>query len=95
VRNWHCRYGELDIVAEDGTELVFVEVKTRRGDLMGQPEEALTRTKCRRLLTAAQAYLMAQGIEERLYRFDVVAIDLDTHGSIHELRVHQHAIVEE
>ena len=38
--NWRCVYGELDVIAEDAGELVFVEVKTRRGQAMGLPEEA-------------------------------------------------------
>ena len=38
--NFRCRYGEIDIVAEEGADLVFVEVKTRRGQSYGLPEEA-------------------------------------------------------
>jgi putative endonuclease len=95
ARNWHCRYGELDIIAEDGSELVFVEVKTRRGTALGLPEEALTHTKRKRLLAAAQQYLMEQETAERPYRFDVVAIELDGRGSAGEVRVYPNALTEE
>lgn len=95
TRNWHCRYGELDIIAEDGDELVFVEVKTRRGSALGMPEEALTPTKRRRLLAAAQQYLMEHEMAERPYRFDVVAIELDGRGGTGEVRVYPYAIAEE
>jgi putative endonuclease len=95
ARNWHCRYGELDIIAEDGGELVFVEVKTRRGTALGLPEEAITLAKRRRLLAAAQHYLMEQETAERPYRFDVVAIELDGRGSAGEVRVYPNALAEE
>lgn len=94
-RNWHCRYGELDIIAEDGGELVFVEVKTRRGGALGLPEEAVTPAKRRRLLTAAQEYLMEREMAERPYRFDVVAIELDGRGVAGDVRIYPNAIGEE
>jgi putative endonuclease len=94
-RNWYCRYGELDIIAEDGDELVFVEVKTRHGTAMGMPEEALTPAKWKRLLAAAQQYLLEQETPERAYRFDVVAIDVDGRGRVVEVRVHPNAFAEE
>src|SRR5579883_2093998 len=49
-RNFRCRYGEIDLVAEDEQDLIFVEVKTRRGDAYGRPEEAVTRRKQRKII---------------------------------------------
>ncbi len=74
-RNWSCRYGELDLVARAGNDLVFVEVKTRRGNSFGLPEESVTPTKRRRLLRAAWSYLEAKGLGAAPWRFDVVAIE--------------------
>lgn len=74
-RNWTCRYGELDLVARAGNDLVFVEVKTRRGNSFGLPEESITPAKRRRLQRAAWSYLEATGLGGMRWRFDVVAIE--------------------
>ena len=73
-RNWHASHGELDIVAEDGETLVFVEVKARTGHAFGWPEDAVTPLKQAKLRKTAWAYLMAHDQEEADFRFDVVAI---------------------
>jgi putative endonuclease len=75
-RNWRCRIGEIDLVAVRGDVLVICEVKTRRTDTYGQPYEAVTPAKQRRLRHLAAAYLASQGTH-RFYeeiRFDVVSI---------------------
>lgn len=55
--NYRCRWGEVDIVAMDGDELVFVEVRTRSGGQFGTPEESITPSKRQRLVATAQYYL--------------------------------------
>lgn len=72
TRNASSRHGELDIVALEDDQLVFVEVKLRRS---GVAEEAVTPEKGRRLRLAAQDYLQGIGDPERSYRFDLIAID--------------------
>jgi putative endonuclease len=57
ARNWRCALGEIDIVARDGTVLVLCEVKTRRSEKAGSPEEAVSSAKRRKLLRLAEAYL--------------------------------------
>ena len=71
-RNYRCRFGEIDLVAESGSTLVFVEVRARRSDDFGGPGESITAAKRRRLVAAARHYLAATG--ERPARFDVVLI---------------------
>lgn len=75
------RLGELDIVAQDGTndELVFVEVKTRELEKYAAtpPEENITPAKLRRLEKIAQAYLRQKNLEDLAYRFDAVSVWLD------------------
>lgn len=57
ARNWRCRYGEVDIIAQKGETVAFVEVKTRRPGAMVSPLEAVNRLKRRRLIITAQCWL--------------------------------------
>src|SRR5215469_15770158 len=86
ARNWRSPLGELDIVCEQGEELVFVEVKARHGIRLGAPEEAVTPAKQRRLIRAAQSYLMAHHQEQRPFRIDVIAIDVAASGELLDIR---------
>jgi len=73
--NWHCRYGEIDLIGRDRQVLVFVEVKTRRGRSFGLPEEAVTPAKRRRLLRSAWTYLEEHSLQGAEWRVDVIAIE--------------------
>lgn len=68
------RWSELDLVAQDGDVVVFVEVKTRRSEVHGRPDEAVTREKQRRITQAAASYLKQQGWLDRRSRFDVISV---------------------
>jgi len=75
ARNWRCPAGEIDIIAVDGPELVFVEVKTRRSERTGTPEEAVTPAKQRRIARVAEAYVRSEHPDGgRELRFDAIAI---------------------
>jgi putative endonuclease len=86
ARNWRSPLGELDIIGEQGEELVFVEVKARHGARLGAPEEAVTLAKRRRLIRAAESYLLAHHQEQRPYRIDVIAIDVSSSGELLDIR---------
>lgn len=74
-KNYRCRTGEIDLIARQGSSLAFVEVKTRKNALRGQPREYVTATKQRRLRSAAMHYLMCNPeAENLLLRFDVAEI---------------------
>ncbi len=73
-RNWRCREGELDIVAREGSAIVFCEVKTRRALGYGHPVEAVTPAKQRRLRLLAQRWLAAHDEHAPDLRFDVVGV---------------------
>ena len=62
---------------EDGATLVFIEVKRRRNEVYGEPEESVTPGKCRKIVRSAMVYLHRYRAFERLLRFDVVLIDPD------------------
>lgn len=72
-RNWRSGKRELDIVAEKGTTLVVVEVKTRRNDDFGPAEEALTPMKIRHLVAATDAYVKKYKIDHNI-RFDLITL---------------------
>ena len=81
-RNYRCREGEIDIVAQDGETLVFVEVRTRRGDALGGPAESVTATKQLRLVAAATAYVQSLAQPPADQRIDVVAVQLSPGGRL-------------
>lgn len=74
ARNVRCPLGEIDLVAEEGQRLVFVEVKSRFSGRYGLPQDAVSIAKQRKLTRLAQWYLKKHGLERRPARFDVIAI---------------------
>lgn len=76
-RNYAVRGGEIDIIAEHGATLCFVEVRTRRRADFGHPVETVGLAKQRRIALAARQYLSCHGGEQREVRFDVVGIVLE------------------
>ena len=93
-RNWRCRAGELDLVMRDGPVVVFVEVRTRRGEELGTPEESVTPRKQGRLLSLAQAWLQARypDAEPPEWRVDVVGVHLSPRGELLEINHVPHAL---
>jgi putative endonuclease len=77
ARNFHTRMGEIDLVAWDGGELVFVEVRSRASARFLDPAESVDWHKQKRIIAAARQYLALTQIEARC-RFDVVALEGDT-----------------
>lgn len=92
-RNWRRPCGELDLIVERDGEIIGVEVKTRTSSAMGEPEEAVTPTKQRKLLLTIQTYLMETGTEQRPYRLDVLAVRLSPGGAHLETRHYPAAIM--
>ena len=87
THNWHAgRWGEIDIVAQQGDEIVFVEVKSRKGTGFGNPEDAVTIAKQKKLQGAAQAFLLAHPHLPQKARFDVVAVLLAPDDSLQEIK---------
>lgn len=75
--NFRTRWGEIDLVMNDGPYLVFVEVKRRHGDGYGAPEEAVTRAKKEKMVRAAMSYVQRYVDGDKMIRFDVVSIGPD------------------
>ncbi|HWP81889.1 MAG TPA: YraN family protein [Bacteroidota bacterium] len=76
-RNYRFERGEIDLIGEDGEELVFIEVKARWSKAFGDPEDAITPQKEDQIKKTAEGYLVEHGIEDRAVRFDVVAITFE------------------
>lgn len=73
-RNWRCDQGELDLVARDGSCLVFCEVKTRRSTAFGDPIEAVTPAKAARLRRLAGCWLRVHDVRAPEVRVDVIGV---------------------
>ena len=78
--NWHCRYGEIDIIARQATTIVFVEVRTRHADLTDAAFASISQRKRERLIRAVHVYLANHHLEESLWRVDVIAIAFPPSG---------------
>jgi putative endonuclease len=74
ARNWTCRYGELDVVAEREDVVCFVEVRMRSTAVWGDPAHTVSFAKQRRVVKAALHYLFAHELGERMMRFDVISV---------------------
>ena len=84
--NYRCRLGEIDLIAEKGKFLAFVEVKLRKSDRFGQASEAVTREKQRKLRATAELYL-AEHTAELQPRFDVAEVYADSEHSAASVRI--------
>lgn len=83
ARNWRCGHRDLDIVAHKDGTVVFVEVKTRRDNRFGEPEQAVDMRKIKSLSVAAEAFIAANRIDAEV-RFDIITV---TGASAGECRV--------
>lgn len=75
VRNYHCLFGEIDLIMRDHDDIVFVEVRKRSNPYYATPEESVDITKQRKLIKTALHYLQKQRWFDKVQcRFDVVGI---------------------
>lgn len=72
ARNVHIGDGEIDIIAQDGDNLVFVEVKTRYSYSYGNPLEAITKDKIKHIIRSAKMYISSNHLYNMQVRFDVI-----------------------
>ena len=75
ARNVNTGPAEIDLIARDHREVVFIEVRSRWSDCDARPEETVNRTKQQRIIRGAKAFLKSRHWEDRPVRFDVVAVD--------------------
>lgn len=75
-KNYRTKYAEIDLIARDKSILVFVEVRTRKDELFGSPEDSINRDKMRKLTRNAEAYAARKKYTKE-YRIDVICIVLN------------------
>lgn len=80
-RNYRCFFGEVDVVAQDGDTLAFVEVKSRKSEAFGMPQEAVGFEKQKKLSRVSLHYLQQHRLESCKARFDVIAVSLSPGGT--------------
>lgn len=80
ARNFLCKTGEIDLVMADGEAIVFVEVKTRTNEEVIKAQEAVNRTKQKKIISASKFFVSQYNLKGRYVRFDVVAIVLGEKG---------------
>lgn len=72
TQNYHCRFGEIDLIMQDAKTLVFIEVKLRSSSHFGGASASITPQKQQKLILAAQHYLQTQKIGDVSCRFDAI-----------------------
>ena len=88
-RNFRTRFGEIDLVARDRGQLVFVEVKTKGSHEFGLPEEEFTFYKKRKMRRAIQSWFWKNKIENDNWRVDLIALDYTDSPDTPEIRHHK------
>lgn len=74
--HFSSRFGEIDIIAQKGGRIHFIEVKTRTSDYFGLPEEVMTKMKIKKLLITSRSYIYKKKIDTDNYQLDLIAIKI-------------------
>ena len=80
-RNFQCRFGELDLIAQEKDCLVFCEVKTRSAGMIALPQESVTYAKQQKMIKTALYWLQSMELDLPM-RFDVIAVTADDQGKL-------------
>jgi putative endonuclease len=86
MRNFSCRFGEIDIIARQGKTTVFIEVKTRSSTEFGQPQDSIGPDKIKHIFRCAQFYIKNNGYSDEEFRFDIISIVLTDKPKIELIR---------
>lgn len=84
-KNFYTRYGEIDLIAQNGDEIIFCEVKTRTSSDCGYPEQAVDYYKFRKLSKTIQIYLQEKNME-KFWRLDVISVEINRDTKIAKIR---------
>ena len=73
-RNYHTKYGEIDIIAEKNDIISFIEVKTRKNSSYGFPAEFVNYSKQQKIIKTAEIYINTHFSEKKNYKFDIIEV---------------------
>lgn len=90
-RNWSSRLGELDIIAQDQEEIIFVEVRTTTSRYFGYGFQSVDKRKQQKVRRLATQYIQLNRLWNRAVRFDVISVVLDQQYQIKQLDHFPHA----
>ena len=93
--NYRCPEGEVDIIARHEDCLVFIEVRAKTSREFGSPEESVTATKKKKLITTARRYRQTHDKLPPQWRIDFVAVELDKRGEPLRIELIENAVGEE
>jgi len=85
-KNYRNFLGEIDIIVEYKNEIIFIEVKTRKSNQYGYPEETVHLAKQKKIIKTASGYITRKKLKGKNYRFDVILIYLSKKNNIEEIR---------
>ena len=90
-QNHRTKYAEIDIIAKKGKEMIFAEVRTKKGDLFGTPEESLNKKKLRKLWLGARGYVSMKKWDGP-YRIDAVCVVLKFDNTLERINHYENII---
>lgn len=90
--NFRCRMGEIDIIAKQRDQLVFIEVRTKSNLAFGTPEESITEGKKRKLISSALTYISTHQNTPASWRIDFVAVEINNKGKPQRIEVIENAV---
>ena len=85
-RNFSCKQGEIDIIAKDNKEYVFVEVKTRTNSDYGEPVDSVNKIKQKHLKRTIEYYIYINKLEEEAIRMDIIEIYIADKNYVHHIK---------
>jgi putative endonuclease len=89
TENYYTRSGEIDLICQKNSQIIFIEVKTRSSNNYGIPEEAISKIKKEKLRKTALYYLQEQTIVNENWRIDSVAVEISKINKIAQIRHHK------
>lgn len=88
-RNFHTRFGEIDIICKKKDTIIFIEVKTKTSINYGTPEEMINQNKINKIQKMANVYLTTKRLHNYSIRLDAIAITLDGNGQVQSFNHHE------